>query len=139
MGLAGWSIGLFLPGVWIMPAISRIDVEQVPGVGQVVRFRDSRLFDDTTVREVADQISASLPAEGPPRLILDFGGVETISSSMLGKLILLHRRITDGRKGRLRLCNLNSVARSVFRSTNLDRLFLIDHDLAEAREAIVGT
>jgi anti-anti-sigma factor len=119
-----------------MPAVTRIDVEQVPGVGQVVRFRDVRLFDDATVREVSDQISAALPAEGPPMVILDFGGVETISSSMLGKLILLHRRITGSRNGRLRLCNLNSVARSVFRSTNLDRLFAIDHDLAESREAI---
>jgi anti-sigma B factor antagonist len=68
-------------------------------------------------------------------MILDFSGVELVSSAMLGKLILLQRRV-DAEGGRLRLCELSLGVRAVFKSTNLDRLFKIDRDLAAAMEEV---
>lgn len=106
------------------------DAEDIP----VVRFTDRHLFDDRTVREVADQLFAALPGSGPIDLIVDFTGVESVSSSLLGKLILLQRRV-DASGGKLRLCELNDAIRSVLRTTNLDRLFTVARDCREAREA----
>ena len=121
-----------------MPATLRVDVTEVSGV-QVVSFRDRLLFDDNTVRELADQLNAVLPTGGVPiRLILDFSGVDLISSSLLGKLILLLRRI-DGGGGRLILCELSSTVQAVFKTSNLDRLFKIVRDQAAAVAEIAST
>ena len=110
-----------------MPATLRVDVTPAEGM-QVITFRDRLLFDDRTVREVADQLGAALPNDGKPiRVVLDFTGVDLISSSLLGKLILLQRRV-DGTGGKLRLCELSPTVQSVFRTSNLDRLFSIVRD-----------
>jgi anti-sigma B factor antagonist len=110
-----------------MPATLRIEVTDANG-SQVVAFRDRLLFDDRTVREVADQLGAALPNDGKPiKLVLDFSGVDLISSSLLGKLILLQRRV-DSSGGKLRLCELSPTVHSVFKTSNLDRIFGIVRD-----------
>src|SRR5947209_13555414 len=118
-----------------MPATPRVEVAEADGM-QVITFADRLLFDDRTVREVSDQIAAALPNDGKPiRLVLDFSGVDLISSSLLGKLILLQRRV-DGSGGKLRLCELSPTVQSVFKTSNLDRLFGIVRDRAAAIEAM---
>jgi anti-sigma B factor antagonist len=93
-----------------------------------VTFRDRLLFDDRTVREVSDQLGSVLSNDGKPiRLVLDFTGVDLISSSLLGKLILLQRRV-DNSGGKLCLCELSTTVQSVFKTSNLDRLFKIVRD-----------
>jgi anti-sigma B factor antagonist len=116
-----------------MAAQTRIELSEVDRV-RVVGFRDRQLFDDRTVREVAEQVHAATPATGPINLILDFSGVDLVSSSLLGKLILLQRRV-DASGGVLRLCEMSNVVRSVFKTSNLDRLFAIDRDRRESLEA----
>ncbi len=122
-----------------MAAASRIDCSEESGV-RIVRFRDRQLFDEPTVREVTDQILAQFPkegeqAEGSFRLVLDLSGVELMSSSMLGKLILIQRR-AQAVQGNLRLCELSSNIQSTLRSTNLDRLFKVTRDRREAIESM---
>ena len=114
-----------------MPATLRIEVTDADGA-QVVSFRERLLFDDKTVREVSDQLNAALTTDGKPiRLVLDFTGVDLISSSLLGKLILLLRRV-EGGGGRLLLCELSRTVQAVFRTSNLDKLFKIVRDRAVA-------
>jgi anti-sigma B factor antagonist len=110
-----------------MAVTPRIQVSQIDGV-QVIRFTDRQLFDERTVREVADQILAALPNDGSPiRLVLDFTDVNLVSSTLLSKLILLQRRVAAS-NGKLRLCEMSPVIQQVFRTSNLDRLFTIDRD-----------
>lgn len=120
-----------------MPATQRLTISDENGV-RLVRFLDRRLFDDVVVRDVGDQLQALLPRSGPISLVIDFSGVESVSSSMLGKLLLLQRRV-DNAGGQLRLCELSSVVRAVFSTTNLDRLFAIDRDRQEALQALQAT
>jgi anti-sigma B factor antagonist len=118
-----------------MAAIPRIEV-RVENDAQVITFKDRLVFDDRTVRETAEQISAALPNDGTPiRVVIDFSGVELISSTFLGKLILLQRRI-DGTGGKMRLCEMSGTVASVFRTSNLDRLFSIDRDQRAALEHV---
>jgi anti-sigma B factor antagonist len=110
-----------------MPTSTRIDVRDVDGV-KVIRFHERQLFDERTVREVSEQIAAVLPNDGTPiKVVIDFTDVALISSSMLSKLILLQRRV-DASHGKMRLCEMSPVVQSVFRTSNLDRLFTIDRD-----------
>ncbi len=120
-----------------MPPVDRINMKEVEGV-KVVRFHDRQLFDERTVREIAEQIASQLPNDGSPiALVLDFSEVSLISSTLLSKLILLQRRI-DGTRGKLRLCELSPVLQQVFRTSNLDRLFGIDRDLRTSLEVLNG-
>lgn len=117
-----------------MAATRRLAATEDGGI-TLVRFLDKRLFDDNVVREVGDELFGLVPRSGAAAIIIDFSGVETVSSSMLGKLLLLQRRIDNG-NGYLRLCELSGVVRSVFATTNLDRLFTIDRDRHESLEAL---
>lgn len=117
-----------------MPQPSRLNVRDEGDV-RIIRFEDRTLSDEATVRGVGDQLAAALPRGGPPAVILDFSGVETISSMMVGKLIALQRRV-DNQRGRMRLCELNNTVHGVLRTANLDRLFALDRDLRQSREAL---
>ena len=84
-GMIDYSIS----GVSTMSATTRIQVTEHDGI-KVVRFQDHQLFDERTVREIADQIAEALPNDGSPiRLVVDFSDVSLISSTFLSKLILL--------------------------------------------------
>lgn len=110
-----------------MPISTHIDVRNADGV-IVIRFHERQLFDERSVREVAEQIAAALPNDGTPiKVVIDFTNVALISSSMLSKLILLQRRV-DASHGKMRLCEMSAVVQSVFHTSNLDRLFTIDRD-----------
>ena len=115
-----------------MSTTTRIQVNDSEGI-KVVRFQDHQLFDERTVREIADQIAEALPNDGSPiRLVVDFSDVSLISSTFLSKLILLQRRI-DATRGKLRLCEMTPIIQQVFRTSNLDRLFKIDRDRRRPR------
>lgn len=116
-----------------MSQSQRIQISDQSGT-RVVKFLDRRLYDDAVVGETAEQLMAALPRAGKQALILDFSGVESISSSMLVKLLLLQRQV-DARRLSMRLCELSSSVKSVLQTTNLERLFQIDRDLAAALEA----
>ena len=110
-----------------MAVTPRIQVHETNGI-TVVRFLDHQLFDERTVREVADQVAAALPNDGSPiRLVVDFSDVNLVSSTLLSKLILLQRRV-EASRGKLRLCEMSPIIQQVFRTSNLDRLFSIDRD-----------
>ena len=114
---------------------SRIELRDL-GEVKVISFLEKNLFDERTVKEVSDQIAALLNNDGSPiKLVLDFTDVALISSSLLSKLILLQRRI-EATQGKLRLCELSSVIQSVFRTSNLDRLFKIDRDRRTSLDAL---
>ncbi len=111
-----------------------IEAGDTDGV-KVVRFIARQLFDERTCREASEQVSAVIPNDGSPiLLVLDFADVGLISSTFLSKLILLQRRV-DGTHGKMRLCEMSPVLQSVFRTSNLDRLFGIDRDLRAALAA----
>ena len=111
-----------------MSANSRIQLNELEGI-KVVRFHDHQLFDERTVREIADQIAEAAARTTAARSgwWSIFRTSALISSTFLSKLILLQRRI-DGTRGKMRLCEMSPMIQQVFRTSNLDRLFKIDRD-----------
>ncbi|MFW6158942.1 MAG: STAS domain-containing protein [Planctomycetota bacterium] len=59
-----------------------------------------------------------------PKVLLDFAGVQFLSSAVLGKLIKLNGAVND-RSGQLIISSLSDKIAEVFHVTNLDRLFRI--------------
>jgi len=108
-------------------AFQRIDVETVEGV-VVVTCRDKKIIEISRIKEMALELF-QLAEQGNPRILLDFVGVDFMSSAFLSWLINLERRIS-AKNGKLVLCNVRSEIYEVFAITKLSRLFSI----CDARE-----
>jgi len=80
------------------------------------------VLDELTVNEISDELLGVADWPDCHRLLLDFSGVAYLSSTMLGKLVRLHRKM-ESKGEKLRLCGINSQLRSVFAITRLDQLF----------------
>jgi anti-anti-sigma factor len=120
-----------------MQPTSHVRIDEL-GPHRVARLLDRQIFDDRVVREVTDQllrVAGELPIGGS--LIVDCSQVQSTSSSLLGRLILVHKRL-DAAGGLLVLCELSQSMAAVLRSSNLDRFFKVCRDRAEAIERVQG-
>jgi anti-sigma B factor antagonist len=88
----------------------------------VVRFGEHRILDEMTVNKIADELYAVAERADCPYLLLNFASVVRLSSVMLGKLLMLQRKM-EAKGGKLRLCDLEPEVREVFESTKLIQIF----------------
>ena len=72
--------------------------------------------------------------ENRKSVLLNFTGVEFLSSAALGKLITLDRKMKT-HKGRLKMSNIRPEILEVFQITKLNKVFDIRKDEAEAISA----
>jgi anti-anti-sigma factor len=89
------------------------------------------LFDESAVRAVSERLNRLIAEECHTRLLLNFGGVQYLSSAVLGILAGLQRKI-DPARGRIQLCGLDPLLRDMLRITHLDGVFDVCGDEAEA-------
>ncbi len=71
----------------------------------IMRFKESDILDQINIQEIGEEMYKVVDAEPGIKLIVDFRGVEYLSSTALGKLITLKRKV-DTQKGKLLLCNI---------------------------------
>ena len=113
-----------------MPTHQRIDVSKVGDV-TVVRFLDKKILDEAGILQFASELFSLVDLENRRQLLLDFEGVEFLSSAALGKLITLDRKVKS-HKGRLKMSNIRREVYDVFLVTKLNKVFDIHDDEAEA-------
>jgi anti-anti-sigma factor len=101
-----------------------------------VVFDDERILDEAKLEEVGRDLLQKLDATSEERVILDFRKVKFMSSSMLGKLVLVHKKSKEF-KVVLKLCSIDPEIRTVFKITKLDKLFDIEADEDAARKAFM--
>ena len=99
-------------------------------------FTDSRILDETKLEQLGNDLIALLSKTSEERVILDFRSVQFMSSSMLGKLVLVEKKCKEY-KVKLKLCSISPDIRQVFKITRLDKLFDIEADEAAARKAFM--
>ena len=97
----------------------------------MVLFKDKKILDDTVLDEIKKEVNTLLGNCTGPDVLLDFGNVEFMSSAVLGLLGQIHRK-TGTLKGKLKMCNIHPQIYEVFKLTNLNKLFAIHKDAAEA-------
>jgi anti-sigma B factor antagonist len=100
----------------------------------VVVFRPPQILDAVTIDRMATRLKALLDACEQNHLVFDFSRVGYLSSSALGMLIGLHRRILQAGR-RLKLCGIRDEIMEVFRITKLHTVFDIYKDISSALEA----
>ena len=97
----------------------------------LVQFKDKKILDDTVLDEIRTEVTQLIGKASGPDVLLDFSNVEFMSSAMLGLLGQLHRKISSGH-GRLKMCSIRPEILTVFKITNLDKLFSIHKDAPTA-------
>jgi anti-sigma B factor antagonist len=103
----------------------------------VVRFTCPEVTHADVVESVGEQLSALVEDEGRRLLLLDFRVVQRVSSSLLGCLISLHKRLLT-LEGRMAVVGLNDEVRRVFDLCQLPRLLHVCADEPSALQALTG-
>ncbi len=111
----------------------RVEVSEVGEVA-VIRFVDRKIIDEVAIQELGDELFALVEEENRANLLLNFSGVEFLSSAALGKLITLDKKV-KAVGGRLKLSNIRPRIYDVFKITNLNKLFDIKDEEADALAA----
>lgn len=97
-----------------------------------IRFLDRNILEEASIQQIGDEISALIEHSPNPRVLINFEGVEHLSSAALGTLITINNRIRQ-KAGQLRLCNIDPNIYEVFVITKLNKLFQIHDDVESAR------
>ena len=108
----------------------RLDVS-TEGDVTVVQLLDRKVLDEVCIMQIGEEINALVAAANPPKLVLDFANVGHMSSSALGMLITLHKRIRE-RAGELRLACIQPSIYEIFVITRLNEIFTICQTRQEA-------
>jgi anti-sigma B factor antagonist len=119
------------PGTPAMPEpTQRLNVTEHKDV-KVVDFVDSKILDEANIAEIGHHLIGIAEAGDRPKLLLDFGNVDHLSSAALGMLINVNNRVKQ-QNGQLRLSNIRPQIMEVFEITKLNKLFKILPTRAEA-------
>ncbi|MBN1765156.1 MAG: STAS domain-containing protein [Sedimentisphaerales bacterium] len=97
----------------------------------IVELLDEEILEEATINEIADELFPLVSSKPNIQLLLSFIRVKHLSSSALGTLIRLNKRIEEN-KGTLKLCHLKKPLYEIFVITKLNRLFEIYDDQATA-------
>ncbi|MEI8071651.1 MAG: STAS domain-containing protein [Planctomycetota bacterium] len=103
-------------------------------VVNIATFKDSKILDEGALDELNVELVRLINDRAGIELLLDFHNVEFMSSAMLGLLGKIHRKV-GGLKGKLKMCSIRPQIYEVFKLTNLNKLFSIHKDEAEALAA----
>ena len=98
-------------------------------------FLDGKLVEDLKLNRIAEELGALIDAEPNPKMVLDFAGVEQLSSMALGTLITINTKI-ESRQGQLKLAGLAPRIREVFVISGLDSLFDIHRSFDGAKASM---
>jgi anti-sigma B factor antagonist len=101
----------------------------------VVRFGEHRMLDELTVSKFGDELCHVAEQADCHNLLLNFAGVVGMSSLMVGKLIMLQRKIV-ARGAKLKLCDVGPELQEVVTATQLDQIFDIWDSEQDALKAL---
>ncbi|MBN2211116.1 MAG: STAS domain-containing protein [Sedimentisphaerales bacterium] len=101
----------------------RIAVSQ-DGPITIAELMDEEILEENIIEDIAESLFGLVQEKPSLLLVLDFHQVKHLSSSALGTLIRLNKRIEET-KGQLKLCGLRPTLYEIFTITKLNRLFNI--------------
>ena len=104
-----------------MSSPSKLRIRSVEDV-TAVRFQESSILDTQLIHDIADELDRLIEVEHQKKLLLDFTEVKFFSSSALGLLVTLSKKMAEI-EGQIVICALAVELRKVFKITNLDKLF----------------
>jgi anti-anti-sigma factor len=97
----------------------------------VVHFGECRVLDIVTADRIGDDLYRLADEPGCQNLLLNFSGIKGVSSVMLGKLLVLRKKMQH-KQGKLKLCEVGTEIHEVLDTTKLNRLLEVGASEAEA-------
>jgi len=97
----------------------------------VVHFLEKRIDADVVIGGLGEELYAVADQPDCLKLVLSFLGVEFFSTTMLGKLLIVKKKMAE-KNGGLRLCEMCPNIRLIFTVTFLDQILHIRETEAEA-------
>jgi anti-anti-sigma factor len=101
----------------------------------IVELTDRKILDEISIAQIGERLQELVAKTESPKFILDFSSVGHMSSSALGMLITVHKRIRE-KKGQLRLSGIQPPIYEVFVITRLNEIFQICQTREEALETL---
>ena len=117
-----------------MSSPSKLRIRSVEDV-TTVRFQESSILDTQLIHNIADELDQLIEVENNKKLLLDFTEVKFFSSSALGILVTLGKKMAEI-EGQLVICALAAELRKVFKITSLDKLFNFADDEEQALQML---
>jgi anti-sigma B factor antagonist len=111
-----------------------LSVEYINGVTVAVPT-DSKILGEDQIQSLEKTLMPLIEQGQGVRLLIDFVNVQFLTSSVLGLLIRLNRRVSQS-EGRLRLCSIDPKILEIFKITRLDKIFEIFQDREQALEGL---
>ena len=90
----------------------------------VARLVDCPVLDELTSPAVGDELLQLADARKGVPFLLDLGAIEFLTSTMLGLLVALHRKLRDG-GGSLALYDASPDVYEVFETAHLNQVFKV--------------
>lgn len=100
---------------------------EIDGEMAVVRFKPSRFCEEDNIERLGHELFALVDQRQLSRVLLDLDGVEMMTSSVLGKLITLHRRLHRG-SGMLVICGAGEHVSEILKTSRLHDYFNVAAD-----------
>ena len=97
-------------------------VEAAPDGAAVVHLVDCAVLDELTGSTVGDELLRLAERRKGVPFLLDMGSIEFLTSTMLGLLVALHRKLRDG-GGSLALYDVSPDLYEVFETAHLNQVF----------------
>lgn len=106
-------------------------VVEFHGAVVVATLADEKILDDSQIQALEGSFMPLIEQNDRLQLIVDFSNVKFLTSSVLGLLIRISKKIYE-KEGKLRLCAIDPKIMEVFRITRLDKIFEIYRDQDDA-------
>ncbi len=116
------------------PIKPRISVEYAENA-TIATLTSESILEEKDIQALQKSIIPVIEQAERINLILDFCNVRFLSSSVLGLLIRISKKIYE-RDGQLRLCNINPKIYEAFKITRLTKIFDIYKDTEDALESL---
>jgi anti-sigma B factor antagonist len=97
-------------------------VEPTPTGAVVVHLVDCPVLDELTSPGVGDELLGLAEGRKGARFLVDLGAIQFLTSTMLGLLVALHRKLRDG-GGSLTLYDVSPDVFEVFETARLNQVF----------------
>ena len=110
-------------------------IEERPPVVLAIMVRSS-LSEEDNIEEFGSELNQLVDNYGCQWLVLDLGKVSLLTSSAVGKLIVLHRTL-HRRNGRLAMCGVNSGITDVFETARLSDYFHLTSTVDQAVDQLM--
>jgi anti-anti-sigma factor len=105
------------------PVESKLKVEHAMET-TFVTLQDTHILEENQIKELEESIMPLVEKAGSGKLVLNFANVQFMSSSFLGLLVKIHKRVSE-QGGNLALCKVDPSIYKVFEITNLTKVFQI--------------